>query len=194
MSSIISRLFSPSGFRQLGLDQTFSLQFVPPAVDGFLSPCSASSKHAARSAPSRLDLSHPLDRLKNICDALKSTITITTPTDSEIARELASTVIVIGEDALVESDRATPMYNRPKPTNGHPRSALYSVFTSGSSRKPKGVVIEHSSFVSSALASIQPLDIRPHDRLLHFSAYAFDISVFEVLTPLISGATIAVPS
>ncbi|KAG6113322.1 NRPS protein [Claviceps sp. LM219 group G6] len=148
----------------------------------------------ARGAFCALDLSHPLDRLKNICDALKSTITITTPTDSEIARELASTVIVIGGDALVESDRATPMYNRPKPTNGHPRSALYSVFTSGSSGKPKGVVIEHSSFVSSALASIQPLDIRPHDRLLHFSSYAFDISVFEVLTPLISGATIAIPS
>lgn len=141
-----------------------------------------------------LDLSHPLDRLKNICDALKSTITITTPTDSKIARELASTVIVIGGDDLVEGDRVTPMYNRPKPTNGHLRSALYSVFTSGSSGKPKGVVIEHRSFVSSALASIQPLDIRPHDRLLHFSAYAFDISVFEVLTPLISGATIAIPS
>ncbi|KAG5986830.1 NRPS protein [Claviceps spartinae] len=148
----------------------------------------------ARGAFCALDPSHPLDRLKNICDALKSTITITTPTDSEIARELASTVIVIGEDALVESDRATPMYNRPKPTDGHPRSALYSVFTSGSSGKPKGVVIEHSSFVSSALASIQQLDIRPHDRLLHFSSYAFDISVFEVLTPLISGATIAIPS
>ncbi|KAG6304800.1 NRPS protein [Claviceps purpurea] len=148
----------------------------------------------ARGAFCALDLSHPLDRLKDICDALKSTITITTPTDSKIARKLASTVIVIDGDAPVESERITPMNDRPKPTNGHPRNALYSVFTSGSSGKPKGVVVEHRSFVSSALASIQPLDIRPHDRLLHFSAYAFDISVFEVLTPLISGAAIAIPS
>ncbi|KAG6075261.1 NRPS protein [Claviceps sp. LM78 group G4] len=150
----------------------------------------------ARGAFCALDLSHPLDRLKDICAVLDSTITITTPADSKIARELASTVIVVGGDAPVEfeSGRVTPMNHRPKPTNGNPRSALYSVFTSGSSGRPKGVVIEHRSFVSSALASIQPLDIRPHDRVLHLSAYAFDISVFEVLTPLLSGAAIAIPS
>nr|AEV21230.1 lysergyl peptide synthetase subunit 3 LPS3 [Periglandula ipomoeae] len=141
-----------------------------------------------------LDLSHPLDRLREMCDALKSTITVTTSTESKEASQLASNVIVIDESAQIESSGADPKNEQPKLSNAHSRNALYAVFTSGSSGKPKGVVIEHRSFSSTALASLQPLDIRPDDRVLHFAAYAFDLSIFEILTPLMSGASVVIPS
>nr|AET79199.1 lysergyl peptide synthetase subunit 3 [Claviceps paspali] len=154
-----------------------------------------------------LDLSHPLDRLREMRDALKSTITVTTCAESKRASQLASTVsasaaaaaaavvVVVDERAQVESGEAGQQ-KRPRPSvaKGHPGNALYAVFTSGSSGKPKGVVIEHRSFSSAALASAQPLDMRPDDRVLHFAAYAFDISIMEVLTPLVLGASVVIPS
>ncbi|KAI0848990.1 lysergyl peptide synthetase 1 [Daldinia vernicosa] len=73
--------------------------------------------------------------------------------------------------------------------NEQEHNALYAIFTSGSTGKPKGVVIEHRSFSSCALASLTPLNIRPHERILHFASYAFDLSIFEILAALTAGAS-----
>nr|AGS32023.1 lysergyl peptide synthetase subunit 1 [Epichloe coenophiala] len=140
-----------------------------------------------------LDPSYPLGRLTGMCQLLKSTVVLTTANNAQQAEQLELTTIILGSDLWTgdsydEQERQAPL------SNVCPSNALYAVFTSGSTGKPKGVVVEHRSFSSCALASLKPLDIRPHDRVLHFSSYAFDISIFETLATLTAGASVAIPS
>ncbi|MFD7865273.1 non-ribosomal peptide synthetase [Streptomyces sp. NPDC059783] len=78
------------------------------------------------------------------------------------------------------------------PRAAHPRQLLYVLHTSGSTGEPKGVMIEQGS-VASFVTSIRDLfRITPDDRVLQFSSFAFDTSVFEVFTALAAGAELVV--
>jgi amino acid adenylation domain-containing protein len=71
---------------------------------------------------------------------------------------------------------------------------LYVMYTSGSTGKPKGVEIEHRSVVNFLLSMQQKLAITAADRLMAVTTYSFDISVLELLLPLVSGATVILPA
>ncbi|RYP10940.1 hypothetical protein DL764_000376 [Monosporascus ibericus] len=140
-----------------------------------------------------LDTSYPLSRLTEICQELKSTVILTTANNARQADRLAPTMIVLGDDLWTDNSYDGQGQRAPL-SNVCPNNALCAVFTSGSTGKPKGIVLEHRSFSSSVLGSLKPLDIRPHDRVLHFGSYAFDISIFEILAALTAGASVAIPS
>ncbi|WP_327028882.1 amino acid adenylation domain-containing protein [Micromonospora sp. NBC_01740] len=73
-----------------------------------------------------------------------------------------------------------------------PEHPAYVLHTSGSTGPPKGVVITHRALVNR-LAWMQreyPLDAT--DRVLHKTPYGFDVSVWELFWPLITGATLVV--
>ncbi|KAI1214321.1 lysergyl peptide synthetase subunit 1 [Annulohypoxylon truncatum] len=140
-----------------------------------------------------LDSSYPPSRLLEICRALKSTMMLTTANKTQQAGQLVSTIIILG-DNLRTYNNADGGEPQTAFSDICPKNALYAVFTSGSTGKPKGIVIEHQSFSSCVLASLMPLNIRPQERVLHFASYAFDLSIFEILTPLASGASVAIPS
>ncbi len=73
-----------------------------------------------------------------------------------------------------------------------PRDAAYCIFTSGSSGTPRVVVVEHGA-VTNFVRSIQELfGVTPDDRFLQYASPGFDVSVFEIFVPLLSGASLAV--
>ncbi|MCJ1261333.1 hypothetical protein MMC22_001197 [Lobaria immixta] len=74
------------------------------------------------------------------------------------------------------------------------RKPLYGLYTSGSTGTPKGVVIEHGAFLSSATAYGKGMFMNSERRVLLYSSYSFDISMLEILTPLIFGACVCVVS
>ncbi|KAI1478853.1 lysergyl peptide synthetase 1 [Daldinia eschscholtzii] len=140
-----------------------------------------------------LDYSYPISRLQEICQSLEATVILTEVNNGHKANQLAHTVLIVGDCLWTTGSRT----EQEKPTHLSsvcPSNALYAVFTSGSTGKPKGIVMEHRSFSSCALASLAPLNIRPQERILHFASYAFDLSIFEILTALVAGASVAIPS
>jgi len=66
----------------------------------------------------------------------------------------------------------------------------YMIYTSGSTGFPKAVQIEHKS-LTNFLVSMQKYDVCvENDRLLALTSVSFDISILELLLPLLTGASI----
>jgi amino acid adenylation domain-containing protein len=78
----------------------------------------------------------------------------------------------------------------------HPDAGLddlaYLLYTSGSTGKPKGVQITHRALTNLLSAVIPCLPLEKSDVFLATSTISFDISVFEIFAPLITGAHLVV--
>ena len=73
-------------------------------------------------------------------------------------------------------------------------SIAYVIFTSGTTGKPKGVVVEHRAASSSCTAHGQAFGFNKSSRVLQFSSYAFDACIAEIFTTLIFGGCICIPT
>ncbi|MGB3440035.1 MAG: amino acid adenylation domain-containing protein [Actinophytocola sp.] len=68
----------------------------------------------------------------------------------------------------------------------------YLIYTSGSTGRPKGVGVPHRAVVNLLSSFADLLAIGPGDRLAAVTTLSFDISVLELLVPLVSGAQVVV--
>ncbi len=69
-----------------------------------------------------------------------------------------------------------------------PEHLAYVIYTSGSTGKPKGVMNAHSGVVNGLLWARGAYGLSSEDRILQKTPYSFDVSVWEFLLPLLSGA------
>ena len=72
-----------------------------------------------------------------------------------------------------------------------PVDIAYMIYTSGSTGKPKGVMNYHNSLVNRLYWMREHYFFNEEDRILQKTPYSFDVSVWELLLPLISGAQLA---
>lgn len=138
-----------------------------------------------------LDPSHPLDRLRGMCADTEATMVLCFKDDTETAGQLSLPVCVIdvnNEEAIWRHEpsdvTATVQFT----------NTAYIAFTSGSTGKPKGIQIEHGQYCSSAAAHAKAWSIGAESRVFQFASYAFDGSIMEMLTTLIEGGCVCIPS
>ncbi|EAW16453.1 putative nonribosomal peptide synthase [Aspergillus fischeri NRRL 181] len=139
-----------------------------------------------------LDPSHPIARLREICQQVHPPIVLCSVEHQEAAAELGDHLLVLGDGIEAPWHTSSNKLGPLEPSQ--PSHALYAVFTSGTTGKPKGVVVEHATFCSSAMAHGTLFALRPSSRVLQFSSFAFDVSICEILTTLCFGGCVCVPS
>lgn len=69
----------------------------------------------------------------------------------------------------------------------------YVIHTSGTSGKPKGVLIKRTSLANLINNAIDQLTINKEDKILQFSEISFDASIWEIFSTLIGGAMLYIP-
>lgn len=74
----------------------------------------------------------------------------------------------------------------------HPHTRAYVIFTSGSTGVPKGVEVTHGAVVNLLDSARELLELGQEDRLFAITTLAFDISVLELLLPLVCGGTVII--
>jgi amino acid adenylation domain-containing protein len=66
----------------------------------------------------------------------------------------------------------------------------YVIYTSGSTGQPKGTLLEHRGLCNLASAQQKAFNVQTGRRVLQFSPFSFDASVWEMTMALASGATL----
>lgn len=70
----------------------------------------------------------------------------------------------------------------------------YVIYTSGTTGKPKGVMVEHHGIISLKTYYQSDFGIDIHDRMVQFASSSFDVSVWEIIVCLLTGASLYIPT
>ena len=73
-------------------------------------------------------------------------------------------------------------------TDRSPDQLAYVIYTSGSTGRPKGVMVEQQGLVNRLLWAQDYFRLTASDAVLQKTTYCFDVSVWELLWPLLTGA------
>jgi len=95
------------------------------------------------------------------------------------------------DDLRQELDSVDP---GPPPLAHDPRHLAYVMYTSGTTGPPKGVMIHHGGLTNVILWSVEELAGSPWSVVFAGSSECFDLSVFELLFPLVAGKAVRILS
>jgi amino acid adenylation domain-containing protein len=132
-----------------------------------------------------LDSAYPKERLAFMIADAGVKLVITHKALKERTAECARHVCLDSDWKKIEKGSGV------SPAGGaSPDNLAYVIYTSGSTGKPKGVLIEHRGVVNVIEASITKFGIHRGRRVAQLGSLNFDVSVLEIFSALLSGATL----
>jgi amino acid adenylation domain-containing protein/non-ribosomal peptide synthase protein (TIGR01720 family) len=137
-----------------------------------------------------LDPSTPVSRLQNLVARVDADLVLCSP------RLVAGLQQVANEIVAVDADIFSHL---PEPGNDQLPSVkstdvAYLIWTSGTTGEPKGTMIEHGAYCSGAKDHGPAMGMSSQSRVLQFAAHVFDASLVEILTTLMLGAVVCIPT
>ncbi|HZS19595.1 MAG TPA: amino acid adenylation domain-containing protein, partial [Pseudonocardiaceae bacterium] len=136
-----------------------------------------------------IDPKYPSARIDFICSDAKPAVVLSAGETSaclpaDVARlvlddpETVAAVAGQSGDEVTDADRVTPLV---------PSHAAYAIYTSGSTGLPKAVVVAHRSVADLAAWAATEFGVSGLSRVVASTSLNFDVSVFEILCPLLAG-------
>jgi amino acid adenylation domain-containing protein len=135
-----------------------------------------------------IDVHFPQERIKRLYDRANPLLVVKHPQYAAMCNAIfnqsdRSQLLIVAETDTLDPCPVTPVFSPVTPTD-----LAYVMYTSGSTGEPKGVMIEQGSVVNRLLWMQSTFHLSPADVVLQKTPYNFDVSVWELLWPLMSGA------
>src|SRR5262249_38773263 len=137
-----------------------------------------------------IDPSQPGPRLRLILEDSGADVIVTEEHLRGLIADQAAPVVMIDTDwpaIALQSDQ------NPAPSATGANLA-YLLYTSGTTGRPKGVMIEHRALRNYTEAAVAEYGIKASDRVLQFASIGFDASAEEIYPCLIRGGTLILRS
>ncbi len=138
---------------------------------------------AAGGAYLPLEPGHPAARVRGMLDDAGASVLLTS---ADLADEVPGGTRAVLLPAASEDPSEVSSWEDP------PDSLAYVIFTSGSTGRPKGVGVSHRAIVNRLRWMQATYGLTPADRVLHKTPVSFDVSVWELFWPLVTGAGLVV--
>ncbi|MCP3742746.1 amino acid adenylation domain-containing protein, partial [Rossellomorea sp. BNER] len=134
-----------------------------------------------------IDPAYPADRIDYMLKDSKSEIVVTQRTINNHLDRAVTKVYL--DDRLMYSESRSNL----KPINNGENIA-YVIYTSGSTGKPKGVPILHRSVINLSTWFGRTYKLSENKNVLQNTSISFDVSVEEIIAPLLNGGTLYITS
>jgi len=137
-----------------------------------------------------LDPSYPEERLAFMLEDAKVQLLLTQQHFVErLPAHSAETIFVDSQWAELSSNNRENLSSHVTSQN-----LCYVIYTSGSTGRPKGVAIQHEGVCNMSEAQKRVFRVTSQSRILQFSTFGFDASVWEIFMALLNGATLCLES
>ncbi|KAI9691601.1 MAG: NRPS [Bathelium mastoideum] len=136
------------------------------------------------------DPAHPKNRLESLAQKVGAQVLLCSRKHAEALSGVSKNIVPVDMNLMNRLSAVTDD-ETPSVTS---RDRAYLIFTSGTTGEPKGTIISHAAFCSSAKAHGPAMLMNPECRVLQFAAHTFDASLVEILTTLIVGGCVCIPS
>lgn len=133
-----------------------------------------------------IDPAHPKERIAFMLRDTEAKVILTEQKLLPSLPEMEIEKVCLDGDLFITEpvDRVT--------SNVTSENLAYVIYTSGSTGQPKGVMVEHRSVINLTRALKKEFGVNETSRVLQLTSFSFDVSVGEILTALLSGATLLI--
>jgi amino acid adenylation domain-containing protein len=133
-----------------------------------------------------LDTRYPAKRIQWLLDDAGADTVLVDEATAELGTWSGRRAVLVSQGSPGAAVRAPDSVD-----SSHP---AYLIYTSGSTGTPKGVLVDHAPLVNVLREVIRVAALRPADVVLAATTVTFDISLVELLAPLVLGARCVVAS
>src|ERR1700676_5400246 len=134
------------------------------------------------------DLAHPRERLEFVASDSGMNAILYHDSTRGVCPRSSSLVVDLGA-ALSE---AAALADGNLDIEGSPDDVIYVMYTSGSTGNPKGCILTHAGIRNRLLWGLEEYELGPGACVLFKTSISFDVSVWEIFAPLLSGADLVV--
>lgn len=130
-----------------------------------------------------IDYRYPKERIDFILEDCNAACILTNLSEENFENGLAVIDIRESLDDVAEDDKELL-------DKALPGDLAYMIYTSGTTGKPKGVMIEHHNLINMITAYQDIYGLQLDDVILQFASIAFDQSVWDIFSGILTGATV----
>lgn len=146
------------------------------------------------------DLSYPRERIAYMAaDAAPAAVLTTQAASAQLPDGLDADLVAVDAPSTVAAWRQAPQSDPGDTERVAPliaAHAAYVIYTSGSTGRPKGVTVTHSGLAALRAEAVRLGDLGTvaEARVLQFASLSFDMSVWDLVLALTTGAALVLPA